>query len=136
MEIILLLMAAALMLYFYLKDDGSKNNSKPNNTSYKNNGSSSHNYQKNYGVKKYDVPLIETNKLIIEDALRKSKKISFRYRDKSDQITSRTVTPQRIFLYAFDEKEGKMLCLEAFCHLRNSNRTFALFRMSQVELSS
>jgi predicted DNA-binding transcriptional regulator YafY len=131
MEIFLLLAATALMLYFYLKDDSSKNNSSRPEKTYKNTssytGSSS-----NYGAKKYDVSLIQTNKLIIEDAINRGIKISFRYKDKSDQITTRTVTPQKIFLYEFDEREGKMLCLEAFCHLRNSNRTFALFRMTQT----
>jgi hypothetical protein len=134
MEIILLLAATALMLYFYLKDDSSKNNSSRHRKTYKNTrtytGSSS-----NYGAKKYDVSLIQTNKIIIEDAINRGIKISFRYKDKSDQITTRTVTPQRIFLYEFDEREGKMLCLEAFCHLRNSNRTFALFRMTQLKES-
>jgi hypothetical protein len=134
MEIFLLLAAAALVLYFYLKDDSSKNNSsRPKNT-YKNTGSYTGS-SSNYGAKKYDVSLIQTNKLIIEDAINRGIKISFRYKDKSDQITTRTVTPQRIFLYEFDEREGKMLCLEAFCHLRNSNRTFALFRMTQLKES-
>ncbi len=131
MEIFLLLAATALMLYFYLKDDSSKNNSSRPKKTYTNISS----YTKsssNYEAKKYDVSLIQTNKLIIEDAIKRRIKISFRYKDKFDQITTRTVTPQRIFLYEFDEKEGKMLCLEAFCHLRNSNRTFALFRMTQT----
>jgi hypothetical protein len=131
MEIFLLLAATALMLYFYLKDDSSKNNSSRSKKTYKNTssyiGSSS-----NYGAKKYDVSLIQTNKLIIEDAINRGLRLSFRYKDRSDQITTRTVTPQRIFLYEFDERDGKMLCLEAFCHLRNSNRTFALFRMTQT----
>jgi hypothetical protein len=133
MELIFLLGAAALMVYFYLKDDISKNNTRRPESTYKKTSSSSYDrYSSNYGVKKYDVSLIETNKQIIEDAINRGIKISFRYKDKSDQITTRTVTPQRIFLYEFDEREGKMLCLEAFCHLRNSNRTFALFRMTQT----
>jgi hypothetical protein len=133
MEFIFLLGAAALIVYFYLKDDNSKNNTRRSESTYKKTSSSSYTgYSSNYGVKKYDVSLIETNKRIIEDAINRGIKISFRYKDKSDQITTRTVTPQRIFLYEFDEREGKMLCLEAFCHLRNSNRTFALFRMTQT----
>lgn len=135
MEIIFLLAATALMLYFYLKDNNSKSNSSRVEKAYKNSSSYS-GYSSNYRVEKYDVSLIQTNKLIIEDAIIRGVKISFRYKDKSDQVTTRTVTPQRIFLYEFDEKEGKMLCLDAFCHLRNSNRTFALFRMSQVSVIS
>ncbi len=131
MEAFLLLAAATLMLYFYLKDGNSKDNSIRPKKTYKDT-SSYNGYSSSYGAKKYDVSLIQANKKIIEDAINRRIKISFRYKDKFDQITTRTVTPQRIFLYEFDEKEGKMLCLEAFCHLRNSNRTFALFRMTQT----
>jgi hypothetical protein len=102
---------------------------KRNNNSYASNKST-------HSGGNYETSLVEGNKLLIESAISSGKKIAFKYKDKSDQVTQRTVSPQRIFWYQFDEREGQMLCLEAFCHLRNSSRTFALFRMTQIKLTA
>ena len=133
MGLLILIAAAAAILYFYLKNSGSAASSLP---TYRNDRVKPRkNYGKPSSTNKYDTSLVENNRLEIEKAIRDGKKVSFRYKDKEERITERTVTPQRTFWYEFDEGGGQMLCVEAFCHLRNSSRTFALFRMSQVRLN-
>jgi len=123
-------------IYFYLKGNKSESNFKSPDSSYKRNSNSYARNKSTHSGGSYEIGLVEGNKLLIENAISSGKKIAFKYKDKSDQVTQRTVTPQRIFWYQFDEREGQMLCLEAFCHLRNSSRTFALFRMTQIKLTA
>lgn len=127
---------AILVIYFYLKNSKSKSTFKSSDSPYKRNSNSYARNKSAHSGGGYETSLVEGNKLLIESAIDNRKKIAFKYRDKSDQVTQRTVTPQRIFWYQFDEREGQMLCLEAFCHLRNSNRTFALFRMTEIKLTA
>jgi len=121
-------------IYFYLKSNKSESNFKSPDSSYKRNSNSYTRNKSTHSGGSHETTLVDGNKLLIESAISGGKKIAFKYKDKSDQVTQRTVTPQRIFWYQFDERDGQMLCLEAFCHLRESNRTFALFRMTQVKL--
>jgi len=76
----------------------------------------------------------KTNKDILLAAISSNRNVSFRYVDKSDNVTFREVTPRKVFWYEFGE-EGRMECLDAHCLLRNESRTFALFRISNIRMS-
>lgn len=135
MELFLFLLIV-VAIYFYIKKDKSDTSTKTTYTPSKSNGSSYAKHKSSYTGGNNELSLVEGNRLLIESAIRDKKKVAFRYKDKSEQVTQRTITPQRLFWYKFDEREGQMLCVEAFCHLRNNTRTFALFRMTQVRLTS
>ena len=81
----------------------------------------------------YNESKAKTNKDILLEAIRANRNVSFRYVDKSDHVTSREVTPRKVFWYEFGE-EGRMECLDAHCLLRNESRTFALFRISNLSI--
>ena len=81
----------------------------------------------------YNESKAKTNKDILLEAISVNRNVSFRYVDKSDQVTFREVTPRKVFWYEFGE-EGRMECLDAHCLLRNESRTFALFRISNLSI--
>jgi predicted DNA-binding transcriptional regulator YafY len=81
----------------------------------------------------YNESKTKTNKDILLEAISANRNVSFSYVDKSDQVTSREVTPRKVFWYEFGE-EGRMECLDAHCLLRNESRTFALFRISNLSI--
>lgn len=135
MEFFLFLLIV-VAIYFYLKNDKSDTNIKTSYTPSKRTANSYARVKSSHTGGNYEATLIESNRLLIESAIRDEKKVVFKYKDKAEQVTQRTITPQRLFWYKFDEREGQMLCLEAFCHLRKSARTFALFRMTQLKLTS
>ena len=83
----------------------------------------------------YNESKAKTNKDILLEAISMNKNVSFGYVDKSDQVTSREVKPRKVFWYEFGE-EGRMECLDAHCLLRNESRTFALFRISNLEIKN
>ncbi|AWW47836.1 hypothetical protein DPM17_03710 [Polynucleobacter paneuropaeus] len=132
---IFFIIAALVGLYLYFKEDskdGPSNYSNSTNASgkekpYSPRGRGPRN--KNYESKS------DGNKRIIDDALLKGSEITFKYIDRVGAITYRRVTPKRIFMYQLEESDGQMLCMESYCHLRKSNRTFALFRMEDICLT-
>ena len=141
MEILLII--ALVLIFICFKNKKENKSEKPfsdktkswSNQANKNFGGN-HDRRKNYGKhysNKSVTSLIDKNEEIINTALRDKKTIHFNYEDRNKVRTSRTVNPNRLFTYYFDD-DGEMLCLEAFCHLRKANRTFALFRMSSVTI--
>lgn len=81
----------------------------------------------------YSESKTKANKDILLEAINANRNVSFRYVDKNDQETFREVTPRKVFWYEFGD-EGKMECLDAYCLLRNESRTFALFRISNLNI--
>jgi len=90
--------------------------------------------KKSFNKRTYNESKVKTNKDILLEAISANRNVSFRYVDKNDQVTSREVTPRKVFWYEFGE-EGRMECLDAHCLLRNESRTFALFRISNLRMS-
>lgn len=90
--------------------------------------------KKSSNKRTYNESKAKTNKDILLEAISANRNVSFRYVDKNDQVTSREVTPRKVFWYEFGE-EGRMECLDAHCLLRNESRTFALFRISNLRMS-
>jgi predicted DNA-binding transcriptional regulator YafY len=89
--------------------------------------------KKSSNKRTYSESKAKTNKDILLEAISANRNVSFRYIDKSDQVTFREVTPKKVFWYEFGE-EGRMECLDAHCFLRNESRTFALFRISNLSI--
>lgn len=130
---IFFIIAALVGLYFFFKEDrGSSDYPKRGNTStrrsaneYRGQRSNSANYESKP----------DRNKRIIDDAILKGSDIAFKYVDRVGTITRRRVTPNKIFMYQLEDGGGQMLCVETYCHLRKDKRTFALFRMEEINLA-
>lgn len=132
---IFFIIAALVGLYFYFKEDlktSTSNHSNRGNTSGKTrvygDGERS-SRDTNYESKS------DRNRRIIDDAMGKGADITFKYIDRIGTITYRRVTPKKIFMYQLEESGGQMLCMESYCHLRKDNRTFALFRIEDINLA-
>jgi predicted DNA-binding transcriptional regulator YafY len=81
----------------------------------------------------------------INEAIAKGCDIGFRYRKRDGTVTKRTVTPREIRKlsiaelqaligrYGSIQKEGR-LCMFGYCHLRTSDRTFAVDRIRDLRL--
>lgn len=73
--------------------------------------------------------------LLIEEAIKKGKKISFRYRKFDEKKSTKRVIKPRGFKQV--ESRGKYkfsLCVQGHCDLRQANRVFALRRMSKLRI--
>lgn len=68
------------------------------------------------------------NAALIKKAIDQSKSLRFSYVDQDGEITHRTVIPNYL------EHRHDVLCLVAYCHLRNANRTFVVRRMQHLSL--
>lgn len=79
-----------------------------------------------------EIPLSKT----IEEAIRVGNDIQFSYVDRKGTRTCRTITPYRLTRYYHLRGFGSSLCVEGFCKLRIAQRTFALKRMSNVEVTA
>lgn len=72
----------------------------------------------------------ESSLSLIRRAIEKGCNLSFQYIDQDGEITVRIVTPHHI-----ERRHGAgILCLIAYCYLRNSNRTFVIHRMNKVSI--
>jgi len=67
----------------------------------------------------------------IVDALKTGATLHFRYTDQDGVITTRSVKP----LNLERRHETKVLCLVAYCHLRNDERTFVVSKIEKLECS-
>lgn len=135
---VLALIVIFFLYLFFKKGENSNNSYSESNFKYQSQGDKNKNlyYKRNYGryFNNYSVTsLIDKNEILINHAIKLNNKIHFKYRDKEKNFTERTVTPLRLFIHTFGD-DGEMLCMEAFCHLRNANRTFALFRMNSLRM--
>jgi predicted DNA-binding transcriptional regulator YafY len=72
--------------------------------------------------------------LQIQSAIDAGRDVRFRYTDAKGDITYRTIRPHRFVEFEFTYGEGRSLCVEGHCRLRDQSRTFALRRMSELEL--
>ena len=136
MWIVILLVVVGMYLFLKGNSKSKNDNSSININKFNTNhsGNSDIGFKRNYGkyYKDYSVTnLVDKNEVLIKDALLNKRKIHFKYSDKEKNLTERSVTPLRLFIHTFGD-DGEMLCLEGHCHLRNANRTFALFRMSSL----
>ena len=135
-----LILVVGFLLFLYLRNNSSSSNSYSESKNYvstKKAESGNSRSTRHYGKYFNDfstTSLIDKNELLVKEAIQLKRKIHFKYRDREKNFTERTVTPSRLFIHTFGD-DGEMLCMEAFCHLRNANRTFALFRMNSVRIA-
>jgi predicted DNA-binding transcriptional regulator YafY len=73
----------------------------------------------------------EEKKLIIEDAIRRDMNLEILYLKPDDKKSRRTIQPLAI---EDMEYKGKLFeGLRAYCHLRNTNRTFRIDRILEID---
>ena len=70
----------------------------------------------------------------IQSAINSDRDIYFRYSDVKGDVTRRTIRPHRFVEFEFTHGEGRSLCVQGHCRLRNESRTFALRRMSELQI--
>ena len=71
----------------------------------------------------------------IRSAANRGKKITFEYKKPSDKsYLKRVVLPYGLINMPHRRNYGNTLCVEGFCELRNTDRTFALKRMKQLKI--
>jgi predicted DNA-binding transcriptional regulator YafY len=70
----------------------------------------------------------------IQQAIDAGREIRFLYRRPDGEIMYRTIVPRELALIPFRQSEGSSLCVQGHCRLRNESRTFALRRMSALEI--
>jgi hypothetical protein len=75
----------------------------------------------------------------IQGCINEGRDIQFTYQDEKGDITERIVTPQETYWgnsqrLGLGRKKIRTCYLEAFCHLRNDERTFILERMSHMKV--
>lgn len=80
------------------------------------------------GARDLDSPFTQQ----IQSAIDMNRDIQFRYTDAKGTVTRRTIRPHRFVEFEFTHGEGRTLCVEGHCGLRNESRTFALRRMSEL----
>jgi len=131
---IIFIIAALVGLYFYFKENSNISSSDYSQKSNYSSRESVRAYRKQSSKSKNYESKQDRNKRIIDSALLKGSDITFRYVDRVGTITNRRVTPKKVFMYQLEENGGQMLCLETYCHLRKDKRTFALFRMEEINL--
>jgi hypothetical protein len=74
-------------------------------------------------------PALDQRELgLLRQAIQEKRDVSFTYQSRDGSATTRRVTPVELF------EVGDALCLGAFCHLRNGDRTFVLERVGPIEL--
>jgi 5-methylcytosine-specific restriction endonuclease McrA len=110
-------------------------------------GSRKFQYKNKSDGRKSATPL-EYRIALINEALATGKDLRMQYRRRDGKITTRTVTPSELRKLAPHEiqrlhkllgrnvgiqKEGR-LCLFAYCHLREANRTFAVDRIQNLRI--
>ena len=75
--------------------------------------------------------------LCLERALQKNKNVEIQYTKQNGERTIRTITP--IMIEDYEGSNGYAtgyICVRAYCHLRQANRTFMIHRIDYVCASS
>lgn len=73
---------------------------------------------------------------IINFAMEGNKKVEFLYKKREDnKYRQRTITPHEIVRVSYSDGSGFTLCVRGFCHLRSSDRHFAMDdRMKRLKI--
>lgn len=88
---------------------------------------SKHPYNIN-SISKNNVNYFKQNLKILNDAVENGRIVSFHYRKREGEKSSRDIKPQGFTLV------GKTLCVCGYCYLRHDKRTFAVKRISQLKI--
>ena len=145
MELIIIIIIIVFVFYLYGKsnepgnDYSVSNDSKPHRKIDIDRSSSIPKPYKSYSEKKYTKhKKYPDNKFgLIQRCIDDGVDIKFTYKREDGQISSRTVTPEALYWgnkeIELSGKKQRVCYLEAFCHLRNDDRTFILDRITNLK---
>ena len=68
----------------------------------------------------------------LQDAILQNRSVSIKYRKYRGTITTRTIDPKRFVLVERSSSKYHRICISAFCHLRQEDRTFAVYRIEKL----
>lgn len=87
-----------------------------------------------FSEKKSTLSTLDGRVKIINHSILSGLDIEFLYRKPSDErYSKRVITPDRLKRVAHESGDGFTLCVEGFCHKRQSQRIFALKRMKNLK---
>jgi len=72
----------------------------------------------------------------LQDAILQNRSVSIKYRKYTGTRTTRTIDPKRFVLVERPSSKYHRICVSAFCHLRQDDRTFAVYRIEKVTSSN
>ena len=68
----------------------------------------------------------------LQDAMRRNNRVSIKYNKLESTMTTRTIDPKRFVLVERRRSKYHRICVNAFCHLRQDYRTFAVHRIEEL----
>ena len=68
----------------------------------------------------------------LQDAMRRNNRDSIKYNKLESTMTTRTIDPKRFVLVERRRSKYHRICVNAFCHLRQDYRTFAVHRIEEL----
>ena len=68
----------------------------------------------------------------LQDAILQNSSVSIKYRKYTGTMTTRTIDPKRFVLVERHSSKYHRICVSAFCHLRQDDRTFAVYRIEKL----
>jgi hypothetical protein len=71
--------------------------------------------------------------IMLKQAIDNKQPVYFRYQKADGTKTTRTIDPREFKTVEWEMKPGQTLCIVGYCHLRKTDRTFAIKRMSGVK---
>ena len=74
---------------------------------------------------------------VLMDALLENQSVRIDYQ-KSDfhgkEVSTRVITPKRFILVERKKSRFHRICIDAYCHLRNEDRVFAVYRIQNITI--
>jgi predicted DNA-binding transcriptional regulator YafY len=71
----------------------------------------------------------------LQDAIIDSSNVKIEYQKWNGEKSTRTITPERFtFVKRFKSKYDR-LCVKAYCHLREEDRIFAVYRINAARIN-
>ena len=68
----------------------------------------------------------------LQDAILQNSSVSIKYTKYAGTRTTRTIDPKRFVLVERRRSKYHRICVNAFCHLRQDDRTFAVYRIEEL----
>lgn len=128
MEIVVII-GIIWIIYVWLSSNSSKSSMRENQTSGDKQGSRTSSLSASGGSLDFDNHK-DSDSALIRRAIETNRALIFRYTDQNGDVTYRTVTPSHLER----RHSSQILCLVAYCHLREANRTFVVRKMQNVSI--
>ena len=69
----------------------------------------------------------------VTEAISSGRRIKIRYINQGKQKSTRIIKPKRLLELEFVHMEGKSLCVEAYCEMREEQRNFAIRKILWIK---